>query len=153
MTPEIVWGAINRSELAHLIKTAFHNIHVTSPKTPGGPSSGPMWGKGMCAAAGAATAGSHVQTLSQGATPNTASPLGGGVMFATPLSPPQQDAAQKLALPIKDFCFSNVRGLTRVGGIYICIWMYMCMYMCMYTYMCIDLCVYMYIDMCVYIYI
>ena len=111
-TPEIVWGAVNRNELAQLIKATFHNLHVTSPKTPGGPSSGPLWGQGLLGA-NVASVGEMApsQTHSHASTPNSAT------------APPGLAAAagsrQRLALPIKDFSFSNVRGLTRVGGIYI----------------------------------
>jgi hypothetical protein len=86
--PEIVWGAVNRSELAEVIKAGFHNLHVTSPKTPGGGSSAPLWGQGLLARGGASVTGG--------------------------------DAASQLTiLPVQGFCFSNVRGLTRVGGIYV----------------------------------
>ena len=91
-TPEIVWGDVNRRELAVAIKTAFRNIHVTSPKTPGGPSGAPPWHAG-------GDAGSNQSMVAAGA-----GAVGAGAL-------PRQW--------LDDFCFSNVRGLTRVGGIYI----------------------------------
>jgi hypothetical protein len=112
-TPEVVWGAVNRNELAQLIKATFHDLHVTSPKMPGGSSSRPpLWGQGLLGAnVGSAGEIAHLQTQthSQASTPNSAtSPL------ANPVG-----TRQRLVLPVKDFSFSNVRGLTRVGGIYI----------------------------------
>jgi hypothetical protein len=112
-TPEVVWGAVNRNELAQLIKATFHDLHVTSPKMPGGLSSRPpLWGQGLLGTnVGSAGEVAHLQTQtnSQASTPNSAtSPL------ATPAG-----TRQRLVLPVKDFSFSNVRGLTRVGGIYI----------------------------------
>ena len=108
-TPELVWGSVNRAELANLIKAAFHNLHVTSPKTPGGPSSGPLWGTDPRRALHSDTADSAGAWPSASATGADAPDFTASVA-RTP---------QRLVLPIDGFCFSNVRGLTRVGGIYI----------------------------------
>ncbi len=147
--PEIVWGEVNRAELAVWIKEAFQNIHVTSPQTPSGPSlaRAPLWGQELFG-------GGHASLHPPGISGTSGSiPLATGLAsgFAAereregekrergererererescnslPNTPNSSRSSCELHRqrrrggPTKDHCFSNLRGLTRVGGVYI----------------------------------
>jgi hypothetical protein len=149
--PEIVWGEVNRAELAVWIKEAFQNIHVTSPQTPSGPSlsRAPLWGQELF---GGGHASLHPPGTSgtSGCIPLATSLASGFAAereregekrergererererereksHSLPNTPNSSRSSCELHLRRRrggsatDHCFSNLRGLTRVGGVYI----------------------------------